>query len=429
MRNLRVVVCQVECHPAVYTHEVALLEEPFVPEDISLTSLAMRGLQTDTLQATCQKEYLRWQQLRLESILHSLEDLDPLPDLVIFPECSVPMTSLPSICKWSASTGANILAGSHTPLLTADAKAIYREIGLRDRRVAQLGAASVRQVLPLVRSGKVSFIRKRLLSPFERSSTSNTPEPYVSIDSATVDYRGGTLDVLPLICSEALQNPNTGGQPELVAIISYDRKPSQFSPYCIQQVANRRVVAYCNDGRYGGSNILTIRDARTPDWFREALPEGLPPGDGILVADVDLDVKAIEVGTAVPSTPIRWFRLASVVAENSSEGDVAQALKLARKLPEPAARASELRSLLSRAKPSEFQSIRIKHLVEVESRGIPAEDLWNTISTDVVVPHLETLRDLESRLTGIAQTELAKLFVSPAARNPETAQQLVQYIA
>lgn len=429
MRSIRVAVCQIECHPALYTGGVAPLEEPFNPVNVSLSGLSMRGLQVNALQGICRREYLGWQQLRLESILKFLGDLEPAPDVVLFPEGSIPIEDLLLIGKWSASTGANVLAGSHTPLFTAQAKAIYRQIGLPNRRLTQLRETGNRQVLPLVRSGKVALIRKRLLSPFERSSIPESPQPILPIESVEIQLRSGSIQILPLICSEALQIPKIVGQPELIAIISYDAKPSQFTPFCTQQVNNRRTVAYCNDGRYGGSDILAIRDDRVSDWFRSAFPGGLPVGDAIIVADVDLDVTTVEVGTASPRSSIRWIRVSAVVAQSSAEGEVAQALETIRKLPEAAAKAAELRTILDSISATGLQQAKLKHLYHTESRGIPSEDLWTAIGSDVVIPNASGLRDLESNLADTSRNELMKLLSSRVAKNAIIAQELVEFLS
>ena len=35
MRNVRLALCQIECHPAIYSSHISYLEEPFVPNNIS----------------------------------------------------------------------------------------------------------------------------------------------------------------------------------------------------------------------------------------------------------------------------------------------------------------------------------------------------------------------------------------------------------
>src|SRR5208283_3926784 len=133
---------------------------------------------------------------------------------------------------------------------------------------------------------------------------------------------------------------------------------------------------------------------RISDWFREALPGGLPPGDALIVADVDLDVTAVEVGTATPKDPISWLRVASVVAEHSIEGEISRKVQSVGQLAEPAARALELRRILEHDRIAPLQGARIRQLAQVESRGVPSRDLWDAIGTDCGIPNAVALQEL-----------------------------------
>ncbi len=44
--QIRIIICQLECHPAFYIDRTAFLEEPFVPENprISLSMLSSIGV-------------------------------------------------------------------------------------------------------------------------------------------------------------------------------------------------------------------------------------------------------------------------------------------------------------------------------------------------------------------------------------------------
>ena len=58
MRNLRVALCQLESHPAVYGGHVAFAEEPFVTfgDRWSLSRLGNKGIDVHTLQDYCKTE-------------------------------------------------------------------------------------------------------------------------------------------------------------------------------------------------------------------------------------------------------------------------------------------------------------------------------------------------------------------------------------
>ncbi|MCI0562309.1 MAG: hypothetical protein MN733_27815, partial [Nitrososphaera sp.] len=146
-----------------------------------------------------------------------------------------------------------------------------------------------------------------------------------------------------------------------------------------QQVHNKRVVVFCNDGAHGASRLFVVEDQRNPNWLSAVLPEGLPPGDSYIVADIDLDIASVEVATARPGHALRLIELGCLVAEKTPAGAVATALKDIAALESSAARAQELKSLLSCADLMPLQRVRINHLYEQERRGAPTSDWWPVV--------------------------------------------------
>ena len=72
---IRLVVCQLECHPAFYRDRLACLEEPFMPESykVSLSQLGSLGIPITEMQEFFKEEYLKWHKKRLQELLkHSL---------------------------------------------------------------------------------------------------------------------------------------------------------------------------------------------------------------------------------------------------------------------------------------------------------------------------------------------------------------------
>src|SRR5690348_6015833 len=140
MRSVRVVLCQIEAHPALYTSHIAYLEEPFVPphNGPSLSLLASKGVNVEGLQALCLREYRTWASQRLEQILGDLSKIEPAPDIIVFPEGSIPLDSLESASAFSLDRRSNIFAGTHTPLRNSEAKQIYDKVGVGAGRVKKL---------------------------------------------------------------------------------------------------------------------------------------------------------------------------------------------------------------------------------------------------------------------------------------------------
>lgn len=400
MHLIRIALCQLESHPALYTSHTNFLEEPFVPDNLdqSLSSLALKGIRTDNLQLLCYEKYVDWIEARIATVLRTLEEFDPVPDLILWPEASLPISTLGAISEWSANSGATILAGTHTPLKTKEATIQYKNIGISQKRLNQLFKKGSRNVLPIIIQGKTKLIEKQQISPFEQSVVSQHSSKPPRPREYPIPHRQNKVLLLPIICAEALVNLQLPRAYDVVGLISYDTQPEQFKNFVETQIRNRKIVAYCNDGRYGGSMVHTVDDSRNSNWLRDAFPEGLPPGDSILVVDVDLDVTTIQVGTASPRPAMRLVRLCSIVSDTSPEFEVSKTLAGIRELNSPEAKAQELKLILKSSDATQLQKICYDQLYQQESRGAPADDWWDAIGKDIVSEGVPSLATLEATL-------------------------------
>lgn len=398
--TLRIAICQLECHPALHIGTAALVEEPFLLESSSLAKLRAAGLPVDDLQHLSKESYIPWQCRRVAGVLDALASLDRTPDLVIFPEGSIPVEGLPVCAAFSATTGATVLAGTHTVRLSADALKVYKDAGLvMDVREA---ARSERwtSVLPAFVSGVLTLVPKTGLSPFEMTSVQTVATPSSPWNSRMLRIAGRAETVFPLICSEALQEPQLPKkQPvSVVGILSYDAKPSQFRAFIETQVANRRFVAYCNDGLHGGSRFEWSRDHRQQEVFFELFPSALPPGDAVLIYDVDTSVRAVEVGTAVPSVAVKLAALWGLAYASGDAKRFHDETHVIRELADPALRAAELSRALGAGWASQTQKIKFSYLAQLDRRGVPSRDAWHAFGEDLILGDIDDLKTIESRL-------------------------------
>ena len=174
MGSVRIAVCQIECHPALHAGYTHPMEEPFmVPHGkASLALLGTKGIDTGQLQRVCKEKYLLWSETRLRNILAYLDQMDPVPDIVLFPEGSIPLPLLPLMAEWSGRTGCMVLGGSHTPILGKQGRKHFDKLGISKQVTKGLERRNVANVLPIMDLGKTTLIEKRLHSPFEKSETS-----------------------------------------------------------------------------------------------------------------------------------------------------------------------------------------------------------------------------------------------------------------
>lgn len=430
MRKVRIALCQIECHPALYLSNISYLEEPFVPspQGTSLSSLATKGVQVDSLQILCSEEYKSWSLSRLASIFEELANFNPIPDIIVFPEGSVQIDGLSMASTFSSEHGVMVLPGTHTPLSSMAAKHEYKGIGITGNRIKKLMQRGVRNVLPLINGGKIRLIEKKLLSPFEQSIISKPTHEVPTPQSFKLDCSSGQISVLPMICAEALQPVRLPNTYDLVAIISYDHRPNQFIPFAKQQVSNHKLVAYCNDGSAGGTMLYCADDERRPNWLSDTLPNGLPPGDGILVLDLDLDVTTVEVSTATPRYPFQLVALRSIIPEGSDKYQSLQAIEEIRNIQTSEGRAQELSKLLKSEPLTDQQKIRFEFLYELEKRGSPSEDWWTVLGSDCAAMGIAELRQLEARLAKSCNAYLLENGISSAAHSPDASQSLVKFM-
>ncbi len=428
MRRLRIAICQLECHPAIYASHIAYPEEPFLPIDGSLSVLGTKGLDVGSLQLECLQKYTIWQDRRVAGILAYLDQVSPAPDLVLFPEGSIPVTCLTRVYAWSAKSGAFVLAGSHSPLNTSQARRHYKDIGISAKTVAGATAREA-QVLPIIRQGKVTLVSKALPSILEHTVISTANEAMPTLHTFPLRHSAGDIRLLPLNCSEALQIHNVGELYNVVGIVAFDSKPNQFRPYISQQVSNKKIVGFCNDGKFGGSAVSTSSDSRWPDLLRDAFPNGLPVGDAVLIVDVDLDAVAVQVGTADPATSLTLVSLVSVVTGMSPNIVATAELERIAKLGSSEARASALKSLLSSLQVNPLQQVRINFLQKREASGASTKEWWQALGHDLLLGDMLSLRELEGQLAATCADGLSALTAAPSAQTADTAPVILRYMS
>lgn len=407
------------------------MEEPFLtrPGATSLALLNTKGLDVSQFQNVCIQKYIEWSGARISAIVDCFQKIEPPPDLVLFPEGSIPLPCLSVLATWSAETGSVVLAGTHTPRLGRAVSRYYNDLNLSKSDMNRLKKQTSRNVLPLMRAGKTVLIPKKLHSIFEQSEVSPSDPILPSFRTYDIVKEGARIKLLPLICSEALRLHNVVEPYDIATIIAYDHKPEHFRGYITQQVLNQTVVALCNDGRFGGSFVFTAEDTRRGEWFYQALPSGLPKGDSILIVDVDLQATAVQVGTATPHPPLKLIRLASITHENSLHFEVSKDLERIREMDEPGLRAHELQQLLKQTRASSLQQTRLEHLHSIESRGLSSSEWWDALGPDCLVHGQPSLRDLERRLATTCHEGINDILKSPSRVKPEVAAPLVDFLS
>lgn len=428
-RIVRIALAQIECHPAAYISYGMPLEEPFIDDILSLTRLGTHGFPIGDLQQTCLDQYLDWHRTRLAFILRFLMALDHPPDVIVFPEYSVPWQCLQDLHANLPAPGPALFAGTHTFCSLPEANRVYKCLGIEDARIRRYGRVAATAVLPVLTVERAKLIAKTSRSPTEQTEIYPVRHTIPKLGPIRIESQCGALLFLPLICSEALQSYNVDSRYDLVVILSHEDKPQHFASRVDLEIRNHHPVVYCNDGRYGGSGIFTVGDARSNDWQRNIVPF-LPAGqDAYLVMDVNLSATAVQVATMAPQKPSGLVGLGSVIyGDMVSASWVAESLTEVRAVADPTARAARLAEILASGKTVGLQATRIEYLLQLAKRGHDASDIWNAIGQDCIVPGM-SLCTLEASLANYCQTQLQRTLSIPGGMEEQAAAALVKYLA
>lgn len=274
--KIRLVVCQLECHPAFYRDRLAFLEEPFVPTsyETSLSYLGAIGLPISTLQENNRAQYIEWQKKRIEGVLsHPLLNED-VTTIIALPEGSVPVDCLKLLYNFAKSSRKTIVAGSHTILNTIEARQAYSAFG--KGKALSKPHTHCKDVTFVFDGNRIHHQKKKGVSPFDRVDVTPLKSPRVTVHPIPVTAGESSVRMVTLVCADALLSPNIRGDYNVVCIVSYDQDPSHFDSYIGTQVGIGKVVMYCNDGRFGGSSIALPLDNRPQSFFQRPIAGAAP---------------------------------------------------------------------------------------------------------------------------------------------------------
>lgn len=319
----RVAVCQLECHPALTIADFDYLREPVVPPDrsLSLAGLSRHSLDFAGLQGECERRYLAWHEARVQAVLAFLASFTKVPDLIVFPEASLPLSLLPAVRAFARTHKATVFAGTHALRLTHASRQQYTDLGLKTSTQKTWAGQPwpCTAVLPIFNGDKSSFHRKKVPSVFEITDVTRADPAGYELMPLAMRVGGQELRTVPVVCAEALQHHAVPGSYDLVVVCTYNADTAPFKPFINHHVQNRIPVILCNDGRYGGSGIHVPTDRRMNLWWQEEAEGELPRGDSILVADIEWAHLAPQVGVADPKPALQLVAVAGIVYEDAED--------------------------------------------------------------------------------------------------------------
>jgi tetratricopeptide (TPR) repeat protein len=415
--TIRIAVCQIECHPALVVGDRDYLAEPYLvgKHDVCLADISRFALNVSEIQERCRVAYLDWHSKRLAGILTWLTTLNPLPHIVTFPECSIPIHDLHMLREFARDTKAAVFAGTHTfRNIERDAEH-YRALGIRGLKESRSRFRSLAgsTILPVFCGDKTHHHVKGLPAAFEHTDASQPVATLRQLEPIELELRDRSLRVLPAICAEALGLSVPAGEYDMVVITAFNDGIAPFQPTITHNIQNQKPVVFCNDGHYGGSSIHVVQDSRMSGiwWWSEPQNGLLPKGDAILVADVHMSKLAAQFGVNNPAPPAQLIRVSSIIARNEAADDFIIASELSRlaEIRDNTVQGRLISGLLKRVSPTPTQRICAQHLGRLCDVGTGTADIWECIGNSCVIDTPSDIRHVEHDEASICLGEIDRL--------------------
>jgi|GEM_PF-5377676 len=419
MSKIRIGIFQLHSHPAVSLAERDLLMEPVFPfaANESITEVVREAPSLrDGLRAVREK-YLSWQGDRILCLLDWLSKRPCVPQIVVFPECSIPYELLIHFKHTAEALGIVFFAGTHSPRSDKAGLSFYKNVlGVRNRDLKDFKESPPPAVLPIIRKDQSFLHRKSVPSVFELDDVAaKRPRP-VRVEKFQLQEANCTI--MALVCAEALHllSHSDGEAPDIAIITAFEREPSRFNPFVDTLLANKIPVVIANDGVYGGSGIFTNVDQRTANWWNAPPNHGrLPKGEAYLEMEIDLSSPAIQVGVASPSQSARLTQCIPILYSDSPILQFEQKLAIAvESCDSTSMMALRAESISNSGIPPLYS--RRQQLLEslIENGGL--SDTWkNSVGSHLLIPRLASLPALQCELGSLLVGTIEKLLASPEA--------------
>ena len=413
---------QLETHPAISISGHNLMCEPFLPKASEsevpfLSLLRQHGYPVQTAQEYCRERYCHWMYDRVKGILLDLElrarsDSEEIPDILVFPEGSIPAdivsvdgresSCLELLAEFSDKWACTVFAGTH---------ALAEDISYRDALLLPgigVGSDELDSILDDARKLRVDnptvlpvfrpflgpiLLTKRTQAPFEvdDQGAEVSTRSKATVKPITIELRSRTpgsgdmrekrndritVEVLPCVCSDSLRLPPTEDE-RITVICAYERNPKRYESEIGTRVSNQQLVLLCNDGAYGGSGAFFARDQRSSSWwFSSPNGGGLPKGDALLIIDVAVKQLHASVGVHNPQTNYSLRRIGAIVSDTTvnSGSRIARSFErvagiLKGGFVDQKSVAAALADLIARERPSGIQEAKLHRTLALAEQG------------------------------------------------------------
>ena len=264
---VRIALAQIFYKPAIVERAVNHLSEPgLVQGDVCTTSLLEKLSQDKhdnlkALQENIHSEYITYISQKLKNVCIQIWKIYQ-PDLLVFPEYSVPYSCLQTLRELALKYKMTIVAGSHTVLLPA--ADYYAQAELELDSSLYIGRSVTPVFFP---NGKTDYQFKHNRSIFE-ITMQESDEPFKRFYSTTRNNE--TYSFYVAICADALSLDTFGkldlscnkNENLMVLTIACSTKTDGFQAAADLLALKQIPMLVCNTSRYGGSGIYLPNSVR-----------------------------------------------------------------------------------------------------------------------------------------------------------------------
>jgi tetratricopeptide (TPR) repeat protein len=353
---------------------------------------------------------------RIRAILLELVGTgDPLPDILVLPECSVPLEALHVLKEFAVSHGLVVVAGTHTPRV--DDATIYRRLGVR-QNVEKLFAPKPPQVLPLLTRTASKLLPKQHRAPLEQTDLQcegpGGPTTQIAVEKIKIGDR--EVRVALAICADALRQASAPIDAEVVIVVACQPDPSVFIPH-LSHLRGNEVPAFLANGAFGGSGVFANADSRTDQWFMGKPFRGqLPAGDSYVEYRLNLSKPAPQRATVSPSRPVEVVRLMPILCADDRGGVIDVAARAAFEAKDAAKLEACVQELERHAPFSSLASARWRHLIgRLQVRNVD-QAVTQALAGTLVVPG-PSLEGLEVQLAEECASRLADILARSGSQH------------
>lgn len=242
---MRIAYCQISAHQSYVGAYGSYCKEPIIDKEGAL----LTRLDHHLIKNVCDKIEEKYSDITKNKLIQILKSLSGKEvDCVVFPEYSIPATSLDVLYEFAQRENCICIAASHT--IQGIYEDIYKKINLKVDLNRDLGMSCCPIIFP---SNQTIPVFKKYKSKWE--SNMNTEDEKYSNSSGIVYVPFNSQQIAVAICIDALKTDVDPSKIKLLIVPAASPSTGQFKNKFEGYLSRNLPTVFCNHYQYGGSTI------------------------------------------------------------------------------------------------------------------------------------------------------------------------------